>query len=104
VLNSLLKHGLKLRNPDFDGGKEEKRPLDGLSLVITGALPAPRKEVEDLIDRLGGHASSSVSKSTSYLIVGEEPGSKLEKAQALGVKTISYDELMKLIGERTRKG
>ena len=67
--------------------------------MITGTLPRPRKEVEDLIESLGGHSTSSISKSTSFLVVGEDAGSKLQKATSLGVKTISYDELLALIEE-----
>ncbi len=95
--------GLKITNPDFKGKRKEKRPLDGITFVITGSLPKPRKEVEDMIEALGGHTSSSVSKSTDYLVVGEEPGSKLQKAQSLGVKSISYEELLKII-EQKKKG
>ena len=75
--------------------------LKGLSFVITGTLPKPRKEVEDMIEKHGGHPSSALSAKTDFLIVGEEPGSKLKKAKALGVRTISYSELLKLIEERT---
>jgi DNA ligase (NAD+) len=57
--------------------------------------------VEDLIEANGGHAASSLSASTDYLVVGEEPGSKLDKAKALGVKTISYEGLMKMIEEKS---
>ena len=98
TLETMKKMGLRITNPDYIEEKAEKKPLDGLTFVITGTLPKPRKEVEDLIESLGGHAASSVSKSTDYLIVGEEPGSKLEKAKALGVKTISYEEFLKLAG------
>ncbi|WP_333653144.1 NAD-dependent DNA ligase LigA [Dissulfurispira sp.] len=94
--------GLKITNPDFKGRKKEKRPLDGLTFVITGSLPKPRKEVEDMIENLGGHTSSSVSRSTDYLVVGEEPGSKLQKARSLGVKTVSHEELLKIIEERKK--
>jgi DNA ligase (NAD+) len=59
--------------------------------------------VEELIESLGGHATSLVSKSTDYLVLGENPGSKLQKAQTLKVKTISYDELLKIIEQRSRK-
>jgi DNA ligase (NAD+) len=103
TLKTLIKSlGLKISNPDFETKKKEKLPFDGLTFVITGTLPKPRNEVESMIESLGGHASSSISKSTDYLIVGEEPGSKLQKAEALGVKRISYDELLKLIGGKGR--
>jgi DNA ligase (NAD+) len=103
TLKTLIKSlGLKISNPDFETKKKEKLPFDGLTFVITGTLPKPRNEVESMIESLGGHASSSISKSTDYLIVGEEPGSKLQKAEALGVKRISYDELLKIIGVKGR--
>ncbi len=89
--------GLKITNPDFKEKEKGNLPLDGLTFVITGALPKSRKEVEERIEELGGHAASSVSKSTDYLIVGDEPGSKLDKARSLGVKTVTYDELLKMI-------
>ncbi len=95
TLETMKKMGLRITNPDYTQ-RAEKRPLDGLTFVITGTLPKPRKEIEDLIESLGGHVSSSVSKSTDYLIAGEEPGSKLEKARTLGVKIISYEEFLKL--------
>jgi DNA ligase (NAD+) len=101
TLKTLKLLGLNISNPDFETRKKEKLPLDGLTFVITGTLPKPRKEVEEMIERLGGHASSSVSKTTDYLIVGEEPGSKLQKAESLGVKRITYDELLKLISNLT---
>jgi DNA ligase (NAD+) len=66
-------------------------------------LPKPREEVEEHIESLGGHASSAVSKNTDYVIIGENPGSKLQRARSLGVKTISYDEFLKLI-EQSRRG
>ena len=100
-LKTLKSLGLKITNPDFEGRGKEKRPLEGLTFIITGTLLKPRNEVEYLIERLGGHASSSVSKNTDYVIVGENPGSKLQKAHDLKVKTISHDELLKLIEQRT---
>lgn len=97
TLKTLKSLGLKITNPDFKGKEKGERPLEGLTFVITGTLPRPRNEVEQLIESLGAHASSLVSKSTDYVIVGENPGSKLQKAQSLGVKTISYEELLKII-------
>ena len=101
TLKTLKSLGLKLTNPDFSSGKKGKRPLEGLTFVITGTLPNSRKEVEDLIEGNGGQPSSSVSASTDYLVAGEDPGSKLQKAKALGINTISYDELLSLIKQRT---
>ncbi|OGW52861.1 MAG: DNA ligase (NAD(+)) LigA [Nitrospirae bacterium RBG_13_43_8] len=97
TLDTLTDLGLKLSNPDYVSGKKESKALEDLTIVITGTLPRPRKEVEDLIEGDGGHVSSAISASTDYLVVGEDPGSKLQKAEALGVKTISYDELLRLI-------
>jgi DNA ligase (NAD+) len=97
TLKTLKSLGLSITNPDFEAKKKGKRPLEGLTFVITGSLPRQRKEIEEMIENLGGHAASSVSKSTDYLVVGEDPGSKLQKAEALGVKKISYDELLKII-------
>jgi DNA ligase (NAD+) len=101
TLEALQALGLRLTNPDFETETgEEKKPLAGLTFVITGTLPKPRKEVEDLIESLGGHSVSSVSKSTSFLVAGEDAGSKLQKAASLGVKTISYDQLLALVEGR----
>ncbi|MEK6528460.1 MAG: NAD-dependent DNA ligase LigA, partial [Nitrospirota bacterium] len=96
TLKTLMALGIKISNPEFDSKKQAKRPLDGLTFVITGTLPQPREEVEELIENMGGNATGSISKSTDFLVVGEDPGSKLKKAKALGVKVISYEELLKL--------
>jgi DNA ligase (NAD+) len=65
--------------------------------VITGTLPnRSRAEAEALIKRLGGKVTGSVSKSTSYLLAGAEPGSKLEKARQLNVPVIDEAELERL--------
>jgi DNA ligase (NAD+) len=101
VLDDLTKkYGFQITNPDFKDKKEGEKPLGGLTFVITGTLSRPRGEVEDLIESLGGHSTSSVSKSTDYVIVGEIPGSKLKKAQKFNVETITYDEFLKLIEKR----
>ncbi|HWR59884.1 MAG TPA: NAD-dependent DNA ligase LigA [Thermodesulfovibrionales bacterium] len=102
TLESLKSHGLKISNPDFLSTKEGGRPLEGLTFVITGTLPRARKEIEDLIEANGGRASSAVSASTDYLVAGEEPGSKLKKAKTLGVKTISYEAMLKMIEEKAK--
>jgi DNA ligase (NAD+) len=101
TLETLKKLGLKIANPDFEGAgaKKAKRPFEGLTFVITGTLSRPRNEVEEIIERMGGHAVGSVSKKTSYVLAGKEPGSKLEKARELGVAVISEEEFNKLIGK-----
>lgn len=102
TLESLKSLGMKIANPDFVSGKKGLGPLEGLTFVITGTLPKSRKEVEDMIEASGGRVSSAVSASTDYLLVGEEPGSKLQKAKSLGVKTVSYDELARMIEEKAK--
>jgi DNA ligase (NAD+) len=73
--------------------------LDGLTFVVTGTLPTLTREgVKELIESHGGKVTDSVSKKTSYLVLGENPGSKLDKAQSLGVKVIGEEELKKLTG------
>jgi DNA ligase (NAD+) len=73
-------------------------PLAGYTLVITGTLPTlSRDEAKQLIEGAGGKVSSAVSKKTSYLVAGEEAGSKLTKAQELGVKILSEEQLLAMI-------
>jgi DNA ligase (NAD+) len=101
TLKTLLqKYKLEISNPDYEGdvAKKEKRPLDGLTIVVTGTLSRPRNEIEELIERNGGRAVRSVSKKTSYVLAGEDAGSKLDKAKELGVKVIDENEFMKLVG------
>jgi len=74
-------------------------PLAGKSFVLTGALAGlSRDEAKKRLQVLGATVSGSVSKKTDYVIVGEEPGSKYDKAKELGVKTINEKEFLKLIG------
>ena len=73
-------------------------PLAGQSFVITGTLASlPRSRAEELIRGLGGSASDSVTKKTDYLVVGEAPGSKLQKAQQYGTKILNEQELLELL-------
>ena len=74
------------------------RRLEGKTLVVTGTLVKySRDQINELIAQHGGHAASSVSKKTDYLVAGEKAGSKLEKAQDLGVKVLSEEDFEKLI-------
>ena len=78
------------------GGKSDK--LKGLSFVLTGSLETmERGEAKEKIRKLGGGVSESVSKSTSYVVVGAEPGSKSEKAKKLGIKIINEKEFLDLV-------
>jgi len=77
--------------------EEKVRYFHGLSFLITGTLSRPRKYYEDLIRKNGGNILSGVSKNLNYLITGENPGSKLEKAKQLGVKIIDEEEFLKML-------
>lgn len=99
TINGLANAGVKLTE---DVTEEQQAHtgsvLAGKTLVVTGTLVKyKRDEIEGLIERLGGRASGSVSKKTDYLVAGENAGSKLEKANELGVKVLSEDDFQKLI-------
>jgi DNA ligase (NAD+) len=101
VIEELRTAGVKLTQekrpaPATTGGAD----LTGKTIVVTGTLAKyQREEIEALIRQLGGKASGSVSKSTSYLVAGEKAGSKLDKAKSLGVPVLTEDEFDKLIGK-----
>jgi len=76
----------------------QRRALEGKTLVVTGTLQKyTRDEIEELITQHGGHAASSVSKKTDYVVAGENAGSKLEKAKQLSVKVINEQEFKDLL-------
>lgn len=76
------------------------KPLEGKSFVFTGSLPTlEREEAQSLVRQHGGDVVGSVSKKTSFVVAGEEAGSKLDKARELGVKIISEKEFLKMIGK-----
>ena len=80
-------------------GQPRGTALEGLTIVVTGTLPSlSRQQAESLIKQNGGKASGSVSKKTSYLLAGEAAGSKLTKAQALGVPVIDEATFLSMIG------
>ena len=72
--------------------------LSGMTFVLTGTLPTySRDDAKKMIEDAGGKVSGSVSKKTSYVVAGEDAGSKLDKARSLGVKVISERELMAML-------
>lgn len=100
TMQDLEEVGVLMAEPQSEAihGTSGDGPLSGMTLVITGTLVKyKREEMEALIQHLGGRASSSVSKSTNYVVAGEKAGSKLEKAQKLGIPILTEDEWERLI-------
>jgi DNA ligase (NAD+) len=78
--------------------RQKDRKFAGKSFVFTGGLKTmSRDEAEDKIETLGGQASSSVSKKTDFVVMGENPGSKFEKARTLGIKILTEEEFLEMI-------
>lgn len=97
-MRTLVKLGVKPAVDALPKGVKGSQALKDLTFVITGTLPGmSRDEAGAFIEANGGNLSSSVSKKTSYLLCGEDAGSKLTKAQDLGVKIIDLDQLKKLV-------
>lgn len=72
--------------------------FEGMTFVLTGTLPTlKRSEASSIIESFGGKASSSVSKKTTYVLAGEEAGSKLDKANSLGVEVINEEQFKEMI-------
>lgn len=95
MIDAMLSAGVKPKEPERSGSGV----FSGMTIVVTGTLPTlSRKQAEDLIRSCGGTASSSVSKKTAFVVVGEDAGSKLTKAQSLGIETIDEAELMRRAG------
>ncbi|MBQ7492011.1 MAG: NAD-dependent DNA ligase LigA [Clostridia bacterium] len=96
LVSRLREAGVNMTEPD----QRESEKLNGFTFVITGTLSRfTRQEMSELIARHGGKVSGSVSKKTSYVLAGEDAGSKLKKAQELGIPVIGEDGLLHMIGE-----
>lgn len=95
-IDLLFKYGIEIEAPKRNVGG----PLQGLSFVITGTLSVKRDEAKDQIEACGGKILSGVSAKLNYLVVGDDPGSKLEKAQSLGVEVLDWDGVLNLISNK----
>jgi DNA ligase (NAD+) len=101
TLHRLIDAGVSAEAPPPGAPAEPAEgPLSGRTLVVTGTLPTlSRSEAEEAIRAAGGHPAGSVSAKTDYLVAGDKAGSKLAKAEQLGVPVIDEDGLRRLIGE-----
>ncbi|RKZ25175.1 DNA ligase (NAD(+)) LigA [bacterium] len=96
LLKKMKKLGIEIESPAEEA--TEQKPLAGKTFVFTGTLSSmSRSEAEKLVKKLGGKASSSVSKKTDFVVVGENPGSKYQKAIQLGIKILSEEEFFKFV-------
>ena len=96
VINKMFKAGLKLK----EVRKEEvqKSPFAGKTVVFTGALSSmTRDRAKSYVEMLGGRVSNSVSRKTDLVVVGENPGSKYQKAMRLGIKMVNEDEFLEML-------
>ena len=97
LIDELFKNGVKVRSPKSE---VRSRKLIGKTFVLTGTLSSmTRDQAKEKIRAWGGNVSESVSKKTDYLVAGESPGSKFEKAKMLGVKIVGEEQLKRLLGQ-----
>jgi DNA ligase (NAD+) len=75
----------------------EENPFKGKTVVLTGTMSQSRGKIKEMLEGLGAKVSGSVSKKTDYVIYGEDAGSKLTKAESLGVKTLTEEEMRKMV-------
>jgi DNA ligase (NAD+) len=94
MIDELAETGLRPR----PAPQNTEGPLAGKSLVLTGTISIPRSRAKDLIQAAGGNVASSISANVDYLVAGADPGSKLAKAEKLGVAVIDETELFRLLG------
>jgi len=99
VIDKLKAAGVNMLSLKGDKKKEDLR-LEGVTFVLTGTLEGfTRNEAKDIIENLGGKVTGSVSKKTDYVLAGENPGSKLDKAKELGIKIIDEEEFRSLVNK-----
>jgi len=96
TIEKLRKAGLQFKAEEKKAGESASK-VNGTTWVITGSLSQSRDEIAELIIAHGGKVSGSVSKKTSFVLAGQDPGSKLEKAKKLGVRVVSETEFRKML-------
>lgn len=94
-IESLFQSGVEIN--EIKRSETLNENFAGKTVVLTGTLSRARKEIEDLIESLGGKTASSVSSKTDYVLAGENAGSKLDKAKSLGIKILSEEDFNKMI-------
>ncbi len=105
VIEKLRKAGVEMAAPPRAPAEEKPQPLAGKQFVLTGKLESfTRTEAEGAVRALGGKTGSSVSKATDYVVAGADPGSKLDRARALGVQVLDEEAFRKLLEEARRAG
>ncbi|MHC1599777.1 MAG: NAD-dependent DNA ligase LigA, partial [Candidatus Methanospirareceae archaeon] len=97
LLEKLERAGVRYETREAKGAEEAKKILEGKTFVFTGRISMPREEAKSIVERLGGSVSSSVSKRTDFVVAGEEPGSKLEKAEKFGVTVIDEEAFREMV-------
>jgi len=99
IIERLRQAGVKMEEA---AARPEEQPLAGMEFVLTGKLESlTRQEAEAKVKALGGTTGSSVTKKTSFLVVGADPGSKLTRARELGTKQLTEKDFLELIGQAT---
>jgi DNA ligase (NAD+) len=102
LLDKLKKRGVWPQSEIHSLSQQSPAPLVGLTFVITGTLPVfSREEAKVYIETYGGKVTDSVSRKTSYLVSGESPGSKLDKARALGVPVLDEARLRMMVTSKS---
>ncbi|WP_448375318.1 NAD-dependent DNA ligase LigA [Fervidobacterium sp.] len=97
IIEKLKKAGVSLESSVV----EEQNVLTGLTFCVTGTLKGfSREEIKRYIESLGGHFTDNITKKTDYLIVGDNPGSKLQKAEKFGISIITEDEFLAMVEEK----
>jgi DNA ligase (NAD+) len=98
MIERLISAGVSPSLADGSSVAVAASPLSGKTIVFTGSISIPRNDAKKMVETAGGSVGSSVTKKTDFVVAGEDPGSKLDKARELGVRVISEEEFRAFIG------